>query len=72
MIHGCFSNAAVTRIVEELHHCMRAETMVTVEFVDQIPLSRTGKRSPVVSEIEEDSRSLVGRGDLPACSQVSG
>ena len=34
------------------------DTRVTVEHVDTIPLLRTGKRSPVVSEVREDFQGL--------------
>ncbi|MCO5300452.1 MAG: glycosyltransferase [Candidatus Nanopelagicales bacterium] len=34
------------------------DTVVTVEHVDEIPLLRTGKRSPVVSDVREDFQGL--------------
>lgn len=34
------------------------DTVVTVEHVDEIPLLRTGKRSPVVSDVGEDFQGL--------------
>jgi phenylacetate-CoA ligase len=34
------------------------QTVVSVEIVDEIPLVRTGKRSPVVSEVTEDFQSV--------------
>jgi phenylacetate-CoA ligase len=34
------------------------DTVVTVEHVDSIPLLRTGKRSPVVSDVREDFQGL--------------
>jgi phenylacetate-CoA ligase len=35
------------------------DTTVKIEFVDEIPLVRTGKRSPVVSTVKEDFQSFT-------------
>jgi phenylacetate-CoA ligase len=55
-----FSDAAFTKILEELRHYVgdRSQTAIDVEFVDEIPLLRTGKHSPVVSTVREDFQSL--------------
>jgi phenylacetate-CoA ligase len=39
-----------------------SQTEITVEFVDEIPLVRTGKRSPVVSTLKEDFQEIAPGG----------
>jgi len=55
-----FSEEAFRRIVDELRQYVgkASETPIDVEFVDEIPLLRTGKHSPVVSTVDEDFQSL--------------
>jgi phenylacetate-coenzyme A ligase PaaK-like adenylate-forming protein len=55
-----FSEDAFRRILDELRQYVGREfqTAIDVEFVDDIPLVRTGKHSPVVSTVDEDFQSL--------------
>jgi len=55
-----FTDEAFDSILAELRHYVGgpSETEITVEFVDEIPLLRTGKHSPVVSTVREDFQSL--------------
>jgi phenylacetate-CoA ligase len=55
-----FSDAAFHDILTELRRYVgdESETDIAVEFVDEIPLLRTGKHSPVVSTVREDFQSL--------------
>lgn len=59
-----FTDAALREILEELRQYAGAQTGIDVELVDEIPLVRTGKRSPVVSTVRQDfqqvSRNKVG------------
>ena len=50
-----------TEILDELRGYAGARREIDVEFVDEIPLVRTGKRSPVVSTVREDFQSLGSR-----------
>lgn len=52
-----FSNQRLTEILVDLRKYI-GETQVEVTFVDEIPLVRTGKRSPVVSFVSEDFQDL--------------
>jgi len=52
-----FSNQRLTDILTGLGKYI-GETQVEVNFVDEIPLVRTGKRSPVVSFVSEDFQDL--------------
>jgi phenylacetate-coenzyme A ligase PaaK-like adenylate-forming protein/glycosyltransferase involved in cell wall biosynthesis len=55
-----FSDDAFARILNELRQFVGddSETHIDVQFVDEIPLVRTGKHSPVVSTVDEDFQSL--------------
>jgi phenylacetate-CoA ligase len=55
-----FSDAAFHTILTELREYVgdESETDIAVEFVDEIPLLRTGKHSPVVSTVREDFQAL--------------
>ena len=55
-----WSDAAATQILAELRQYV-GNTRIDVEIVDEIPLVRTGKRSPVVSTIKEDFQGEDGR-----------
>jgi phenylacetate-CoA ligase len=54
-----FSDAAYRELMTTLREYI-GETRVDVEFVDEIPLVRTGKRTPVVSTVSEDFQRLAG------------
>ena len=49
-----FTELAFHAILENLRRYTGAATRIDVEFVDEIPLIRTGKRSPVVSTVGGD------------------
>jgi phenylacetate-coenzyme A ligase PaaK-like adenylate-forming protein/glycosyltransferase involved in cell wall biosynthesis len=66
-----FSDESFTALLDELRQYVGDETEVTVEFVDEIPLLRTGKRSPVVSEIKEDFQALLRGGERQARPRLS-
>jgi phenylacetate-CoA ligase len=55
-----FSEAAFARILGELRKYVgdSTQTAIDVQFVDEIPLVRTGKHSPVISTVDEDFQSL--------------
>ena len=53
-----FTEAAFAELLAELRRYAGEETDIAVEFVDEIPLVRTGKRSPVVSTVREDFQQL--------------
>lgn len=57
-----FTDRALVEVLAELHRYAGAETSIDVEFVDEIPLLSTGKRTPVVSELRMDFQSLGSRG----------
>ena len=46
-----FSNTSRDEILDSLYNYAGRETKIDIEIVDQIPLIRTGKRSPVVSSL---------------------
>lgn len=52
-----FDDDSLTKILESLREYI-GDTVVDVELVDEIPLVRTGKRSPVVSTVTEDFQSF--------------
>jgi phenylacetate-CoA ligase len=58
--HDQFSEDAFRMILDELRHYVgdASQTVIDVEFVDEIPLVSTGKHSPVVSTVDEDFQSL--------------
>lgn len=49
-----FSEKGFDEMMTALREYTGADTTVDVEYVDEIPLVRTGKRSPVVSTVRED------------------
>ena len=55
-----FSNREFARMIQTLRQYVGSETETRIdsEFVEEIPLLRTGKRSPVVSTVTEDFQSL--------------
>jgi len=57
-----FTDKAFRSIIGELRRYVgdESQTTIDVEFVDEIPLVRTGKRSPVVSTLTEDFQELGG------------
>jgi phenylacetate-CoA ligase len=65
-----FSDDAFARILTDLRHYVGSEeqTEIDVVFVDEIPLVRTGKHSPVVSTVREDFQAL--RSPMAATSPV--
>ena len=56
-----FSDAAFEEILDQLREYTGEETRIDVEFVDEIPLIRTGKRSPIVSTVGFDFQSVSRR-----------
>jgi phenylacetate-CoA ligase len=52
-----FSEAGFEDLLTALREYV-ADTRIDVEFVDEIPLVRTGKRSPVVSTVRQDFQQL--------------
>ena len=52
-----FTTESMQSIIDSLREFI-GDTSVTIEYVDEIPLVRTGKRSPVVSSVVEDFQSL--------------
>lgn len=61
-----FTQPTLDEILSDLQRYTGGQTRVEVEFVDEIPLSRTGKRSPVVSLIGEDFQQLTSSIETPA------
>jgi phenylacetate-CoA ligase len=59
-----FTDVEFAHVLRELHNFTGDETEIEIEFVDEIPMVRTGKRSPVVSTVREDFQSL-GSGSTP-------
>lgn len=55
-----FSDDGLAEILDGLRDHAGPETGIEVDFVDEIPLGRTGKRSPVVSTVELDFQELRG------------
>jgi phenylacetate-CoA ligase len=55
-----FTDAVFADILADLRKYVgnTSETNITIDFVDEIPLVRTGKRSPVVSTLTEDFQAL--------------
>jgi phenylacetate-CoA ligase len=55
-----FSDDAFGQILDKLRQFVgdSSETAIDVQFVDEIPLVRTGKHSPVVSTVDDDFQSL--------------
>jgi phenylacetate-CoA ligase len=51
-----FTDGAFREILDGLRQYTGEDTRIDVEFVDEIPLVRTGKRSPVVSTLGQDFR----------------
>lgn len=56
-----FTDAALREILDELHQYTGAQTRIDVEFVEEIPMVRTGKRSPVVSTVGQDFQDVSSR-----------
>ena len=52
-----FQDAKMASIIKNLRHYV-GDTEIKVNYVQEIPLVRTGKRSPVVSTIVEDFQGL--------------
>jgi phenylacetate-CoA ligase len=55
-----YSDAAFDEIIEGLRKHTGEATTIAVEFVDEIPMGVTGKRSPVVSTVDVDFQQLPG------------
>lgn len=53
-----FSETVYHEMLAALREYVGDETEITTEFVDEIPLVRTGKRSPVVSTVRYDFQSV--------------
>ncbi|MDH4145597.1 MAG: glycosyltransferase [Acidimicrobiia bacterium] len=56
-----FTDQAFVDMLEQLRSYTGIDTDIEVDFVDEIPLVRTGKRSPVVSTVREDFQSVPTR-----------
>jgi phenylacetate-CoA ligase len=56
-----FTDAALREILDELRTYTGEQTKIDVELVDEIPLVRTGKRSPVVSTVGQDFQEVSAR-----------
>jgi phenylacetate-CoA ligase len=56
-----FTDAALREIMDELFEYTGAQTRIDVEFVDEIPMVRTGKRSPVVSTVGQDFQQVSSK-----------
>ncbi len=53
-----FSETSFEEMMRKLREYIGDETVVDTKFVDEIPLVRTGKRSPVVSSVRQDFQKL--------------
>jgi phenylacetate-CoA ligase len=60
-----FTPDLVHRMVEELRRYTGPGTHIEVGLVDEIPIGRTGKRSPVVSSVTTEFQQLGSTGALP-------
>jgi phenylacetate-CoA ligase len=58
-----YSDTEFATLLSDLKSFTGSETKITTEFVDQIPLLRTGKRSPVVSTVPFDFQHVPARRD---------
>jgi nucleoside-diphosphate-sugar epimerase len=61
-------NSKFDVMMKKLRRFVGDDTKIAVEFCDVIPLSETGKRSPVVATVQEDVQSLsvaAPRADVP-------
>jgi phenylacetate-CoA ligase len=56
-----FSDTGLRGILDELREYTGAQTRIDVELVEEIPLVGTGKRSPVVSTVDQDFQEVSGR-----------
>jgi phenylacetate-CoA ligase len=61
-----FTDAEFEQILCELRRFVGEETEIHIEFVEEIPLVKTGKRSPVVSTVHEDFQSLDSGSTVPS------
>jgi phenylacetate-CoA ligase len=53
-----YSDEQVDAMVERLKEYTGLDTVIHTEFVDEIPMGRTGKRSPVVSTVKAEFQEL--------------
>lgn len=67
-----YSDGALAEILAGLRHHAGVQTRIDVEFVEDVPLGRTGKRSPVVSRVELDFQNLGRPRTPPAARRDSG
>ena len=63
-----FTTSEFDVIMKKLRRFVGNETKIEVEFCDAIPLLETGKRSPVVSTVQQDFQSLSGAPGRPEVS----
>lgn len=54
-----FEDRTFERLMAELRSYVGAETLIDIQFVDEIPLLATGKRTPVISTVVEDFQALT-------------
>jgi phenylacetate-CoA ligase len=57
-----FTDTALREILGELYEYTGVQTRIDIEFVDEIPMVRTGKRSPVVSTVGQDFQDVPSSG----------
>ncbi len=55
-----YNEAGMAELTATLSTFTGADTRIDVELVDEIPLGSTGKRSPVISDVELDFQTIAG------------
>ena len=63
-----FTDKSMRSIIEQLREYV-GETTIEVQYVDEIPLVRTGKRSPVISSVADDFQTLNVSGQVRRMSR---
>ena len=63
-----FTDKSMRSIIEQLRDYV-GETAIEVQYVDEIPLVRTGKRSPVISSVADDFQTLNVSGQVRRMSR---
>jgi phenylacetate-CoA ligase len=56
-----YSSTVGNQIVGALEKYAGTETNITLKLVDEIPLLKTGKRTPVISELKQDFQSIEAK-----------
>jgi phenylacetate-CoA ligase len=65
-----FNESLEGKIIRELHTYAGQETLIKVVLVDEIPLLKTGKRTPVISRVPYDFQD-IGESNLISHTDVS-